>query len=648
MSSVKVVLPDQSIKEFPHEPSVLEVAKSIGPKLAEQTVGAYLDDSKEIVDLRTRIKNGQKLKIVTTRDEAALEVIRHSAAHVLAQAVQELWPEVKVTIGPVIDNGFFYDFDSPKTFSFEDLEKIEKQMNEILARNEEVIKETWTFEKAVETFSKMGERFKVEIIKDLHAKDPGAEIGIYHQGQWFDLCRGPHVQKIGQIKAIKVLHTAGAYWRGDEKNPQLQRIYATAFLSQKDLDEHLKNLEEAKTRDHRKVGKDLGLFYFHELSPGSPFFTPKGAVIYNQLIDYMREKYKKHGYNEVISPIMYDVDLYHKSGHYENYRENMYFSEIDEKTYSPKPMNCPGHCLLYGADKKSYRDLPWRIADFGRLHRYERSGTMHGLSRVRSFCQDDAHVFCRMEQVSDEIGRFIKFLDEVYKELGMFEYKVFFSTRPPKRMGDDALWDKAENALENALKTYKIPYTLNAGDGAFYGPKLDIMFVDAIKRPWQLGTIQCDFNMPKAFELEFTGEDNKNHAPVMLHRAILGSLERFTAVYLEHTAGKLPLWLSPTQICIMNVTDAQAEYCKSLEEQLKAAGFRVESDLRSEKLGFKIREAQLQKIPYMLTIGDKEKDSNTVSFRLRSGETKNQVSTQDFISHLKNEVTTHQLLSEWK
>lgn len=644
MPSIKVVLPDQSVKEFDHEPTVLEVAKSIGPKLAEQTLGAFLDNSKDVVDLRTPVRDGQHIRIVTTRDEAGLEVIRHSAAHVLAQAVQEIWPDIKVTIGPVIETGFFYDFDSPKNFDPTDLEKIEAKMNEIIARDEPVIKEVWPVDRAIETFSKMGERFKVEIIKDLGQ----SEVSIYHQGKWFDLCRGPHVQRIGQIKAVKVLSTAGAYWRGNEKNPQLQRIYATAFMSPKDLEAHLKNLEEAKTRDHRKLGKELGLFYFHEFSPGSPFFTPLGTVVYNELIDYMRNKYVKYGYSEVISPQIYDVDLYKQSGHYDHYIENMYFSKMEERSFSMKPMNCPGHCVLYGADKKSYRDLPWRVADFGRLHRYERSGTLHGLTRVRSFSQDDAHVFCRPEQLQSEIASFMTFLGEVYRELGMENYKVYFSTRPASRMGSDQIWDQAEGALEKALKGLNIEYSLNPGDGAFYGPKLDIMFVDAINRPWQLGTLQCDFNMPLAFKLEYVGEDNKEHAPIMLHRAILGSLERFYGVYLEHTAGKLPLWLSPIQIRIMNVTDVQAAYCKSLEESLRAEGLRVECDLRSEKLGYKIREAQIQKIPYMLTLGDKEKDSNTISFRLRNGETKNQVPVKDFIAQVKREIESHQLVSDWK
>jgi len=503
MSQVRIFLPDSSVKEFEKKPTVLEVAESIGSRLAKDTVGGILNDETEVVDLRHELEDGTRLKIITTQTPEGVEVIRHSAAHAMAEAVQEIWPEVKVTIGPVIDNGFYYDFDSPFNFTPEDLEKIEKKMEAVIAKNEPIVREEWTKAEAISKFKKMGENFKVEIIEDLDTD----VVGIYKQGNWFDLCRGPHIQRMGQIKAVKVLSLAGAYWRGDENNKQLQRVYATAFNDKKELKKYLNNLEEAKKRDHRKLGKDLGLFYFNPLTPGSPFFTPKGTTIYNELQSYVREKYDEYGYQEVITPQIFDVDLYHQSGHYDNYRENMYFSKIDDRDFSVKPMNCPGHCLLYTAEKKSYRDLPWRVADFGRLHRYERSGVMHGLTRVRTFSQDDAHIFCRMDQVQDEIENFMKFLDEVYTQLGMNEYRVYFSTRPEKRMGSDEVWDQAENALEQALKNKNIAYTVNPGDGAFYGPKLDIMFVDALDRPWQLGTLQCDFNMPKAFSLKYVGDD---------------------------------------------------------------------------------------------------------------------------------------------
>lgn len=644
MSSVRIVLPDNSIKSFDHEPSILEVAESIGPRLAKDTVGGLVDAETEVSDLRRRLKDGSKLKIVTMKDPQSLEVIRHSGAHLMAQAVQELWPDVKVTIGPVIENGFYYDFDSPRPFSPEDLHKIEKKMVEIIARNDEVVREDWPIAKAIETFEKMGERFKAELIRDLAAKGEST-VGIYKQGSWFDLCRGPHVQRMGQIKAVKVLSLAGAYWRGDEKNAQLQRIYATAFHDKKDLEEYLHNLEEAKKRDHRKLGKELGLFYFHQFSPGGPFFAPKGTLIYNELQSFVREKYRKYGYQEVITPQVFDVDLFHQSGHYENYRENMYFSRLDEKDFSLKPMNCPGHCLLYQAERKSYRDLPWRVADFGRLHRYERSGVMHGLNRVRTFCQDDAHIFCRLEQLQTEISQFITMLDEIYHTLGMYKYVIYLSTRPEKRMGSDEVWDKAEGALKNALEALNLPYIVNAGDGAFYGPKLDIMFVDALKRPWQLGTLQVDFNLPRAFDLSYVGDDNKEHQPVMLHRAILGSLERFIGVYLEHTAGHLPLWLAPQQVALLTVTDRQLDYARQLETLFKAAGLRAAVDERGEKLGYKIREAQLQKVPYMVILGDKELENQTVSVRLKNGKTIESLPVQEFIERLVHEIKERKLES---
>ena len=644
MSLVRIHLPDNSIKEFDHEPTVLEVALSIGPGLAKATVGAQLNQQTDVVDLRTTLVDGTKLKIITLKDIESLEVIRHSAAHLMAQAVQELWPEVKVTIGPVIQQGFFYDFDSPRHFSPEDLEKIDKKMQEILQRNEEVVREVWPMEKAIEVFTKMGERFKVEIIKDLGEKD----VSIYRQGEWFDLCRGPHVQKMGQIKAVKTLHTAGAYWRGDEKNPQLQRIYATAFNDKKDLDKYLQNLEEAKKRDHRKLGKELDLFAFSTLAPGSPFFKPKGTLIYRELQNYLREMYLKYGYQEVMSPQIYDIDLYKQSGHYENFLENMYFINIEQREFSVKPMNCPGHCLLYKEDMKSYRDLPWRVADFGRLHRHERSGTMHGLTRVRSFCQDDAHIFCTLEQLQTEFQSVMKMLNEIYEKLGMPNYKVYLSTRPEKRMGSDEVWDRAEQALEMALQNLALPYKINPGDGAFYGPKIDIIFIDALEREWQLGTMQCDFNMPQAFDLSYTGDDNKHHTPVMIHRAILGSFERFLGVYLEHTAGRLATWLSPVQVKILNVTSHQEEYCKKLKELLIEQKVRVEFDDRNEKLGFKIREAQLQKVPYMFIIGDKECEANNVSVRLPNGEMLYGLDFEEFCKKLFSEIKLRELNSPWQ
>jgi threonyl-tRNA synthetase len=602
MTEFRIILPDQSVKVFDHAPTALEVAEGIGPRLAKETLGVKVNQNPEIKDLRFKLSDGDKIQLMTTKSPEAVEVIRHSAAHVMAQAVQRLWPEVKVTIGPVIENGFFYDFDSPFAFTEEHLERIEKEMQKIVDANFPLVRREISQQEGIQIFEKLGERFKVEIIRDLKE---APSISIYDQGDWFDLCRGPHVQSTGQIKAFKLLSVAGAYWRGDEKNPMLQRIYATAFGDKKELEQHLKNLEEAKKRDHRKVGRELGLFMFHELAPGAPFFTGKGAVIYNELQRLMRELYKDHGYQEVITPQFFDVNLFHQSGHYQNYRENMYFSKMEDRDFASKPMNCPSHCLMFAADKHSYRDLPLRMADFGRLHRFEKSGTLHGLTRVRTFCQDDAHIFCTLEQLQSEIAAFMKLLNHVYQIMGMDNYKIYLSTRPEKRMGSDQVWDQAEGALMKALEQNNLQYTLNPGDGAFYGPKLDIMFVDALNRPWQLGTLQCDFNLPINFDLKYTGEDNQEHKPVMLHRAIFGTLERFIGVYLEHTAGHLPPWLCPIQVEILNVTDRVNDYCVELEFALRALGVRVHFDRRQEKLNYKIREAQMQKYLICLLLGTK-------------------------------------------
>ncbi|MFN7729417.1 MAG: threonine--tRNA ligase [Bdellovibrio sp.] len=637
MPEIKILLPDNSTKVFDHEPSALEVAQSIGSRLAQDTLGVKINGSKEIQDLRLPLKNGTKIELVTTKSPDANEVIRHSAAHVMAQAVQHLWPDVKVTIGPVIDNGFYYDFDSPRHFTEEDFAAIEKEMKKIVDSDQPLLKEVWPVEKAVQTFEKMKERFKVELIKNLGDKGE-SDVSIYYQGTWFDLCRGPHVQRTGQIKAFKLLSVAGAYWRGDEKNPMLQRVYATAFRDSKELEQHLHNLEEAKKRDHRKLGKELGLFQFHPLSPGSPFFTGKGATIYNELQRLMRDMYRENHYQEVITPQIFDVELFKTSGHYENYKENMYFMKVDERDFSAKPMNCPSHCLMFGAEKHSYRELPYRMADFGRLHRYERAGAMHGLTRVRTFCQDDAHIFCTLEQVQAEIKSFMQLLNRVYSILGMNNYKIFFSTRPEKRLGSNEIWDKAEGALENALKSLDLPYEINAGDGAFYGPKLDIMFVDALNRPWQLGTLQVDFNMPLVFDLKYTGEDNQEHKPVMLHRAILGSLERFIGVYLEHTAGHLPTFLAPTQVMILNVTDRVSVFCDELVKNLAGAKVRVEFDRRNEKLNFKIREAQMMKVPYMIIVGDKEAENGQVSIRLRNGTMINNIGLDEMMKMILQDI----------
>lgn len=658
MSTTQIILPDGKKLEFDKEPTVLEVASRIGAGLAKATLGAKFNGQPDVQDLRALVPNGTKIEIVTTKSPEGLEVVRHSAAHVMAQAVQALWPDVKVTIGPVVENGFYYDFDSPRTFSPDDFEKIEKKMMEIINADLEIKREEMDAEQAKATFAKLGEKFKLELIDDIVAKTGTKTVGIYHNGdQWFDLCRGPHVQRTGQIKAVKLMSIAGAYWRADETREQLQRVYATAFTDKKDLDQYLSRLEEAKKRDHRKLGKDLGLFMFHPYAPGSPFFTGKGTVIYNELVGLMRDLYREFGYQEVITPQVFDVELFKTSGHFQNYRENMYFAAIDksaqkeviegadERQASMKPMNCPSHCLMFAAEKHSYRDLPLRIADFGRLHRFERSGVMHGLTRVRTFCQDDAHIFCRPDQMQAEIVDFMKLTMKTYEILGMTEFKLLVATRPENRMGSDEVWDQAEGALMKGLESLGLKYGISPGDGAFYGPKVEIHFVDAIGRSWQLGTIQIDYNLPQAFGLEYVGDDNQAHRPVMLHRAILGSLERFIGVYLEHTSAKLPTWLAPTQAVLMNVTDKQDAYANECLAALKSMGVRAEYDARNEKLGFKIREAQLQKIPYMLVVGDQEVRDRTVTIRLNDGRNVNGVSFDNLAQVLKREVSERSLKS---
>lgn len=644
MSQIRISLPDKSVKTFDHFPTVLEVAQSIGAGLAKNCVGGYVNGGKDIIDFRSSLKDGDSLQIVTANSEQGLEVLRHSGAHIMAQAVQELFKNVKVTIGPVVDNGFYYDFDPEQPFSQDDLQKIEDKMAEIVSRNLPIARDVWPIDKAIQTFKEMGEHYKVEIIQDLRDQKGEKEVSIYTQGNWFDLCRGPHVQSTGQVKAVKVLSLAGAYWRGDQKNKQLQRVYGTAFNDKKELKEYLHNLEEAKKRDHRKVGRELGLIMFHDWAPGMPFFTPKGTIIYNELCNYVRALYRKYGYQEVITPQIFDVELFKTSGHYSHYKENMYFSEMGEKgTVGVKPMNCPGHCLLYGSELHSYRELPYRVADFGRLHRYEASGALHGLTRVRSMSQDDAHIFCREDQLGSEMESFMMFLKEVYGTLGMDEYKVLIATRPESRMGTDEQWDRSEGALINAMEKLGIPYQIAAGDGAFYGAKIEVHFVDTMKRTWQLGTVQVDYILPENFSLKYVGEDNSEHRPVMLHRAILGTLERFIGIYIEHCAGRFPLWLSPVQAVILNVTDRQSAYCQEIKSKMLELGFRVEYDDRSEKLGYKIREAQLKQVPYMLIIGDKEMEQKVVSVRLRSGEMLNFISLESFTETLKREYTTKAL-----
>jgi threonyl-tRNA synthetase len=655
MSAIRITLPDNSVRELEAPVSIGAFAGLIGPGLAKSAVGGIIDG--ELVDIRTMLDHDLRLEIVTLQNPRSVEIIRHSAAHIMAQAVQSLWPDIKVTIGPVIETGFFYDLDSPRAFAVDDLEKIEKEMSKIVAADHEIKREVWPIERAIETFKKTGENFKVEIIEDLKIKQNATEVTIYHQGPWFDLCRGPHVPRTSFLKAFKLTSIAGAYWRGDEKNKMLQRIYGTAFASKKDLESYLIQVEESKKRDHRKLGKELDLFMFHAWAPASPFFLPKGTVLYNELIKYLRELYLSEGYDEVVTPQIFDSELFKCSGHYDNYLDNMYSAIpsdkkaaeesgiADTKFSMVKAMNCPSHALIFGAQLRSYRQLPMRLADFGRLHRFERAGVTHGLARVRTFSQDDAHIFCTLDQVQGEITRFMKLLNKIYATFGFEKYEVNFSTRPEKRIGSDELWDKAETSLSQALTDLKLNFKVNAGDGAFYGPKLDIMVTDAIGRAWQLGTLQFDPNMGERFKLEYVGDDNKPHKPIVLHRAILGSLERFLAVYIEHCAGAFPTWIAPVQVVIINISANQETYAREIEAKLMSEGVRVQTDLRFEKLGFKVREAQLQKIPYMLILGDNEMNTRTVSVRLKVGKEIKGVSVDSFIESLKQEIKARALIS---
>jgi len=562
------------------------------------------------------------------------ERLRHSCAHILADAVVRLFPSAKPTIGPVIENGFYYDFDYQPGFSPEDLPKIEAEMAKIVAEKSEFKRTELPREQAIRFFAERSDKYKVEIIEGLPAD---AVISLYQHGSFTDLCKGPHIEVASQVKAFKLLSIAGAYWRGDEKNAQLQRIYGTAFASKAELDAHVLRLEEAKKRDHRKLGKELGFFTFHQEAPASPFFHPKGAKLYNNLVEYVRGLYATEGYEEVITPQILDVSLWQRSGHYDNFKENMYFTDIDEREFSVKPMNCPGHCLMFGERKWSYRELPVRFADFGRLHRYERSGVTHGLTRVRTFCQDDAHIFCTPDQMEVEIGRFLDLVKKVYEDFGFTEVELALATRPEKYIGTPEIWAKAEQTLGDAMTKKGMSFHISPGEGAFYGPKIEFQVKDAIGRAWQLGTLQVDYSMPERFGLEYVDSEQTLHRPVMLHRAILGSLERFIGILIEHTGGAMPFFVAPVQVLLVTVNEAQESFARDLQALVRQHGISVESDLRNEKLGLKIREAQLQKIPYMAVIGKKELEENKVSLRHRKDGDLGQLSVDDFITRLKNE-----------
>jgi threonyl-tRNA synthetase len=633
---ITIRLPDGSTRNVPRGTTVRAMAERIGPRLAREALAGKLEG--KLVDLSTSIDSDASVEIVTARSPEALALYRHSTAHLTANAVKRLFPSVQIGIGPAIENGYYYDFNPPRPFTPEDLEAIEKEMRRIISEDNPIERLEMSKEEAVAIFEKQGDALKVEIIRGI----PDERVSCYRQKDFIDLCRGPHVPSTGRLGVFKLTHTAGAYWKGDEKNPMLQRIYGASFLSQTELDDYLKRLEEAKARDHRKLGRELDLFSFHPLAPASPFFHPKGAALYNALLGYLREEYGRRGYQEVITPQIYDAELYRVSGHYENYRENMYFTEIDEREFGVKPMNCPGHHLLYKERLWSYRDLPVRFADFGRLHRYERSGVTAGLTRVRTFSQDDSHIYTPVDHLEAEIFGFIDFLDAVYTAFGFDEVEISFGTRPPKRMGSDENWDRAEASLEAALQKTGRPYTLTPEDGNFYGPKIDFRVKDAIGRPWQLGTIQSDFNQPERFDLTYIGEDGKPHRPVVLHRAILGSVERFLGILIEHTAGNFPFWIAPVQAVVLPVSDRFAERAVAVARELSASGVRVEVDERNEKLGARIRKAELQKVPSMLVIGEREAAAGSVSVRLRHGGDAGAMSIAEFLEAVRRAVEEKQ------
>jgi len=638
MSDIRIELPDGSVKEMASGSAPYDVAMTIGERLAQASIAAKVDG--DLVDVKSPLEKDCKLELVTMKSDEALDIYRHSTAHLMAHAVKDLYgDDVQVTIGPSIENGFYYDFFSDKhTFSPEEFDTIEKRMKEIVSENLPIEREVLGRDEAIKLFKSMGEDYKVELIEDLDEPT----VSIYRQGDFADLCRGPHLPSTGKIKAFKLTSVAGAYWRGDEKNAMLQRIYATAFPDKKELKKHLARLEEARKRDHRKLGKELDLFSFsEEAGAGLVIWHPKGAMLRTLLEDFERREHQKRGYDIVMGPQILKTDLWKTSGHYENYRENMYFTEVDEQGYGVKPMNCLAHMLIYKSQIRSYRDLPLRYFELGTVHRHEKSGVLHGLLRVRGFTQDDAHILCTPEQLDAEIKGVINFVQDVMNIFG-FECGMEISTRPEKSIGSDEDWDRATKALISALDDTKLPYEINEGDGAFYGPKIDIKLKDCLDREWQCATIQCDFTLPERFDLAYVGADGEKHRPVMVHRVILGSIERFIGVLIEHFAGNFPLWISPVQAIVVNVTDNQAEYSESVFNQLRAAGIRVQKDLRNEKLGFKIREAQMEKVPYMLVIGDKEMEDGTVAPRHRSGKNLDPMTVEQFIEFVKDECSRYQ------
>jgi len=636
-----ITLPDGSRREYPNSLSVMEVAADIGAGLAKAALAGKIDNN--LVDTSFVIDKDTELAIITDRDDEGLEVIRHSTAHLLAQAVKSLFPEAQVTIGPVIDDGFYYDFAYKEGFTESDLEKIQKKMTELVKQNDTVERSVKTRDEAVQFFKDMGEEYKAEIIASIPADQ---DLSLYQQGNFIDLCRGPHVPSTGKLKAFKLMKMAGAYWRGDSNNEMLTRIYGTAWANKKDLKAYLHRLEEAEKRDHRKLGKKLNLFHSQEEAPGMVFWHEKGWSIYQEVEKYIREQLRMHNYQEVNTPQVVDRSLWEKSGHWDKFGDMMFTTHSENRDYAVKPMNCPCHVQIFNQGLKSYRDLPLRMAEFGSCHRNEPSGTLHGLMRVRNFTQDDAHIFCTEEQIQDEVIQFINLLYKVYADFGFNEVIVKLSTRPEKRVGSDEVWDKAEKALEIALDAKAIEWELQPGEGAFYGPKIEFSLKDCIGRVWQCGTIQVDFSMPGRLEAEFVGEDGSKHTPVMLHRAILGSLERFIGILIEEHAGDFPLWLAPIHAVVMGITDRQHDFINEVANKLKKQGLRVNTDLRNEKIGFKIREHTLQKVPYQLVVGDKEMENGTVAVRTRSGEDLGEMSIDDLAQKLIDEVESHGQISE--
>ncbi len=637
VNMVNVTLPDGAVKSFPQPVKVAEVAASIGAGLAKAAIAGKVND--ELVDTSYTIASDARLAIVTDKDPEGLEIIRHSTAHLLAYAAQQLFPGLQVTIGPVIDNGFYYDFSYSRPLTPEDLEAIEAKMRDLAAKDEPVVREVWKRDDAIKLFLEMGEKYKAEIISSIPQDQ---EISLYREGGFVDLCRGPHVPSTGKLKVFKLMKVAGAYWRGDHRNEMLQRVYGTAFAKKDELDAYLHQLEEAEKRDHRKLGKALDLFHMQDNAPGMVFWHPKGWSIWQQVEQYLRRVYVEAGYQEIKCPMILDRSLWEASGHWEHYKDNMFTTASENRDYAVKPMNCPGHVQVFNSGLRSYRDLPLRYGEFGSCHRNESSGSLHGLLRVRGFTQDDGHIFCTEDQIQSEVDAFTRKLLAVYKDFG-FENVIYrLSTRPANRVGSDESWDKAEQALARALDSVGVQWEELKGEGAFYGPKIEYSLKDSLGRIWQCGTIQVDFNMPVRLGAEYVDADNSRKAPVMLHRAIVGSMERFIGILIENHAGAMPVWLAPVQAVVASITDAQAEYAESVAKSLQNQGFRVEADLRSEKISLKIRELSLQKVPYILVVGDKEKASGQVTVRARGGLDLGAMATDAFGSRLEQEIRSRQ------